>query len=191
MIYLINLFIFYLAKMKTLLTNYTFVPWLAWAWYITFNDYSISNPLKIENLASITNKNNGMYLFVSWNSNNLLDDWVNYYAQNSWVITSWNTLTFTIDTTMHSWSDKLQIIIEESDLINPWSWAFAITPNDSTNLASVPREIYVGVGGNIALTFVNGGTVTLVNVADGTRLPYRASRVFATGTTATNLIAIL
>ena len=68
--------------------------------------------------------------------------------------------------------------------------AFAITPNDGTDLSNVTRYIYVGGAGAIALITVNGETVTFSAVPVGTVLPIRAARVKATGTTATLLIGM-
>jgi hypothetical protein len=67
---------------------------------------------------------------------------------------------------------------------------FDVTPNDSTDLPIQTRSIYVGVGGDIKLTAISGGTVTFLNVPTGAVLPVQASRIFATGTTATNLIGV-
>ena len=167
--------------MKKLISNYTITPWKAWEWYITLNDYSASNPLYAEYLLSIVNVTQWSIVYdLSEDSD--LNNWITIVNSNR-VLFNYNTYI--------SNGDILQIWIETSDLIHPWLGAFAITPSDSTNLSSVPREIYVWVGGNIAVTFTEGGTVTLLNVPDWGRLPYRVSKVFATGTTATNLIAIL
>ena len=65
----------------------------------------------------------------------------------------------------------------------------AITPNDTTDLANVTKEIYVGVAGDIKIDLVTSGTVTLKNVPAG-RLKVRVKRVYATGTTATDLVAL-
>ncbi len=68
--------------------------------------------------------------------------------------------------------------------------AFSIAPSDSNDLADVPRAIWVGTGGNVALAMASGN-VTLQNVPDGTMLPVRPSRVRATGTTASNMVGLL
>lgn len=65
----------------------------------------------------------------------------------------------------------------------------AITTSDSTDLTRPAACIYVGVGGDIKITSPEGDTLTFKNVPTGITLPWRAKRVFATGTTATNLIA--
>jgi hypothetical protein len=48
----------------------------------------------------------------------------------------------------------------------------------------------VGGAGNVACRFIDGTTATLVGVADGTLLPVRVLGVSATGTTATNIVAL-
>ena len=58
-----------------------------------------------------------------------------------------------------------------------------------TNRA-VGRGIYVGVGGDIKVTTVDGDTVTFVAVPQGVILPVRAKRIFATGTTAASLVLL-
>lgn len=70
----------------------------------------------------------------------------------------------------------------------------AITPSDTADLASVPKAIYVGGGGDIAVIGVdapaNATGIIFKAVPAGTTLPFRARRVLATGTTATNLLAL-
>jgi len=81
------------------------------------------------------------------------------------------------------WASKAQI---ESPAEN----AFAITPNNSVDLATNTRAIYIGGNGNISLITVGGNTVTFVGLLAGTLLPIRASRVNSTSTTATNLVGL-
>lgn len=75
-------------------------------------------------------------------------------------------------------------------LDSPGLHAFAITPDDSNDLAIATRGIYVGVGGDVAVITAGGETVTFKNASAGTTLPIRAARVKATGTTATNLVGL-
>lgn len=64
-----------------------------------------------------------------------------------------------------------------------------ITPNDSADNATIYRQIYVGAGGSVKLTDSVGNVVTHINVSSGSYLgPFKCARVWATGTTATNLI---
>jgi len=69
----------------------------------------------------------------------------------------------------------------------PASGAIAVTPSDATVLANV-RSIYVGNGGNVVAT-IGGTDFTFTNVADGTTLPIRATKIKA-ATTATNIVAL-
>lgn len=65
---------------------------------------------------------------------------------------------------------------------------FVVTPADS-DLPTVIRSLYVGVGGNISLQDTQGNIVTHVGVASGSYLgPFRVARVRATNTTATSMI---
>ena len=80
------------------------------------------------------------------------------------------------------------------DLIAPAGYAWAVTPSDTVDI-SESRAVYVGTGGDVVLhaydpTTNNKASVTLANVPDGTLLPIRTTRVLATGTTATNIVAL-
>lgn len=74
---------------------------------------------------------------------------------------------------------------------DPATSAVAITPNDSTNLTVTARAIYVGTGGTVVLKGWDDVSVTFVKIPDGTILPVAAKRVMATGTTATDLVALV
>lgn len=66
----------------------------------------------------------------------------------------------------------------------------AVTPHD-TNRLNPPRAIYVGVGGDITCRFQGANAdVVLKNAPSGAEFAYRLEYVRATGTTATNLVAI-
>jgi len=74
--------------------------------------------------------------------------------------------------------------------------ASAITPADA-DLATdeYPRGIYVGTTGNVAVRMAGDGQigdqdVTFIGVPAGTLLPISVSRVLATGTTASNIVAL-
>lgn len=72
----------------------------------------------------------------------------------------------------------------------PASRARPIVPDDVVALPFLPRAIYVGGGGDIALRGEDGGAAVWKNVPAGTVLPFRPTHVSATGTTATHLLAI-
>lgn len=64
----------------------------------------------------------------------------------------------------------------------------AVTPSNTTDLGPV-RAIYIGGPGNVAIR-ANGNTtpVTMVGLAVGLWHPVRLTHVFATGTTATDIV---
>lgn len=78
---------------------------------------------------------------------------------------------------------------QKPQLDSPGVGAFAVTPNDSTDLTQVPRWLYIGGAGNLAVVMANDDSVTFVSVPVG-RFDIRVSRILATGTTATNIVAV-
>lgn len=72
---------------------------------------------------------------------------------------------------------------------NPADGASEITPNDSTDLTLVARALYIGAGGDIKVDLPNNDTVTFKSVGSGF-FPVRVTRVYATGTTASDIIAL-
>lgn len=73
---------------------------------------------------------------------------------------------------------------------DPADNAAAVTPNDSTDLTNTARALYVGTGGDVKVTTAGNDTVTFNDVQGGSILPVRIKRVFSTGTTASNMVAI-
>ena len=69
--------------------------------------------------------------------------------------------------------------------------ALAVTPSDGSDLTGEPFfAVYVGTGGDLKVDMADGGSaVTLSNVASGQLLPIMVERIYATGTTASNIIA--
>ncbi len=69
--------------------------------------------------------------------------------------------------------------------------AEAVTPDDGTDLPRGCRALYVGGTGTVVLILdKDSASVTLVGVVAGSVLPIRVKRVFATGTTATSIVAL-
>jgi len=68
-------------------------------------------------------------------------------------------------------------------------WA-DVTPHDTNNLTHVTRGIYVGTTGNVRLLSDDGLDVVFHNLAAGVIHPLSAVRVFATNTTATDIVAV-
>lgn len=78
--------------------------------------------------------------------------------------------------------------------LNTASSAFNITPNDIEDLTfrGIPTDaeaIEVGGAGDVRVTTPEGEDITFYARAAGSTLPYKARRVWATGTTATLLVA--
>jgi hypothetical protein len=75
--------------------------------------------------------------------------------------------------------------------VAPAVHGFAVTPSDSTDLSEIVRALYIGAPGDVATILKSGATVTFKNLAAGTILPVRASRIKATGTTAADIIGLV
>jgi hypothetical protein len=74
-------------------------------------------------------------------------------------------------------------------LESPATRLLAVTPSDSTDLAYVSRAVNVAASGLVKLTTVTGDVAT-VQIAAGIAFPVRAARIWATGTTATGIVAM-
>jgi len=74
--------------------------------------------------------------------------------------------------------------------------AAVVTPSDTVNIPSVSGGdnngcvLYVGGAGNLKVKTVGGDEVTFVGINTGTFLPVQVVRVFSTGTSATNILAL-
>jgi hypothetical protein len=77
------------------------------------------------------------------------------------------------------------------DVSAPARYTVAVTPSDTTDLPDVPKALYVGGGGDIALMAAADNTACIFKAAQaGSILPIRVRRVLVTGTSATSLIAL-
>jgi len=82
-------------------------------------------------------------------------------------------------------------LYSKKGLTVPSDHAVAVTPNDSTDLANTTRALYVGVSGDIvAIMAEDDSSVTFKGVGSGAVLPLRVKRILATGTTATDIVAL-
>jgi hypothetical protein len=73
----------------------------------------------------------------------------------------------------------------------PARLAVPVIPSDTLALADIPKALFVGTGGAIAMRGVGGGSDQVwKNVQDGSILPFRAQYVRATGTTASDILAL-
>lgn len=71
---------------------------------------------------------------------------------------------------------------------SPITGAAAVTPNDATDLLETTLSLYIGTAGTLKVTMVDGSVVTYAAITAG-RHPLRVKRVWATGTSATNIVA--
>lgn len=76
-----------------------------------------------------------------------------------------------------------------SGMESPPSRINGITPNDGEDLENASRAINVATSGTVRVTTVFGDTETLY-VAAGIAFPIRAERIWATGTTATDIVVM-
>lgn len=73
----------------------------------------------------------------------------------------------------------------------PFAAGTAVTPSDSTDLAFTANSLYIGATGTVRVRFRDDPTaVTFAAVPAGTILPVVVDRVFATGTSASSIIAL-
>lgn len=77
-----------------------------------------------------------------------------------------------------------------TNLVAPARDAALVAPSNSADLAQLPRALFVGTAGNVAVVMAGGQAVTFENCAAGSLLPVRPTRVLATGTTAGAVIAL-
>ncbi|MCV2867320.1 hypothetical protein OEW28_01595 [Defluviimonas sp. WL0002] len=75
-------------------------------------------------------------------------------------------------------------------LTAPAREAAAIVPSDAADLASLPRAMFVGSAGDLAVVMAGGQSAMFRNVAAGSLLPIRVSRVLQTGTTAGDIVGL-
>ena len=75
-------------------------------------------------------------------------------------------------------------------LTAPASHGEAITPSDTAGLSTPTRAIYIGSGGDLAVEMLGGQMLTFRSMQGGVFYPLRVVKVFATGTTATDIVGI-
>ncbi len=106
-------------------------------------------------------------------------------------VTFLNTDVNWTNTSQVVWGDVIAMgalgISLEAD--NDYNNCEAVTPHD-TNLLSNSGIIYIGTGGTLKVDIIGTGTVTFSNVENGATLYARCKRVWSTGTTATDIVAL-
>lgn len=84
--------------------------------------------------------------------------------------------------------------------IYPATQFVPVTTSDTEKIkypASIPnknvraRALYVGTGGNLTIKDEYGNNVTFVGLIAGTLLPVSTDQVMSTGTSASNIVALL
>jgi len=68
--------------------------------------------------------------------------------------------------------------------------AVNVVPATLETLVIPGAVLYIGTGGNIKVDTVSGDTVTFKNVADGSVLAVQVKKVYNTGTSANDIIAL-
>ncbi len=76
-----------------------------------------------------------------------------------------------------------------SGLESPATRIASVTPDDGVDLPVSSRALNVAGAGSVRLTTISGDTDT-VHIAAGITFPVRARRIWATGTTATGIVAL-
>lgn len=76
------------------------------------------------------------------------------------------------------------------ELNGPYSNAEDVAPNDSVDLPDVTRGIHAGTGGDISVIMRGGQSVVFEGLSPGQVVPIRVTRVLATSTTATKILAL-
>lgn len=75
-----------------------------------------------------------------------------------------------------------------SPIYGPATRAATVVPSDTADLSHISSALYVGVKGDVKLVTHSFETVTFVAVSG--ILPVRVRRVFASGTTASAILAL-
>jgi len=93
---------------------------------------------------------------------------------------------------------ELKLLKEIKDALTPlqaerWS---AVTPSDTDEISldgqptGVPSRLYIGTGGSLTIENKHGDVETFVNIPNGSLLPISVLKVRATGTDASDIIAL-
>ena len=67
----------------------------------------------------------------------------------------------------------------------------AVVTSDTVDLAAASRGLYIGGAGALKVTMADGSVLTFSGVTAGTIFPIIVTRVWAIGTTATNIISLI
>lgn len=69
--------------------------------------------------------------------------------------------------------------------------AVAVDISSSDDTLAIPGGVlYIGTGGNVKVTTISGDDVTFMNLGSGSVLAVQVKKVFKTGTSASNIVAL-
>lgn len=78
-----------------------------------------------------------------------------------------------------------------SSMADPARNAFVVTPHDVNLLKAPCRSLWIGGAGTLTVITLGGDSVLFSGIPAGTIIPIQATRVMATGTTATLIVALV
>ena len=81
------------------------------------------------------------------------------------------------------------LITKLTDLMSPARAVEAVTPNDSASIVDV-KALYIGTTGDVTIDTPDLTNVIFSNVPAGFIFPVQATKVYLTGTTASNIVAL-
>lgn len=79
---------------------------------------------------------------------------------------------------------------QSEGLTSPYNDAASVTPSDSTDLANTTRALYIGSQGTLSVVMAGSGNTVSFVLDKHELLPVRVTRVNATGTTCSNIVAL-
>lgn len=79
---------------------------------------------------------------------------------------------------------------DRGSITAPMVGGLSVTPSDATYLTRKCRGLYVGVAGNVAVTFPGGVELIFTGLSAGIIHPIQCVRIKSTGTTATGILAL-
>lgn len=80
--------------------------------------------------------------------------------------------------------------LKDISQVGPARFAVAVTPNDNSDLPTVPRAIIVGADGVVVMVMSGNGQEVPITMLAGLPYPLAPTRIKATGTTATGIVAV-
>ncbi|MEE4187007.1 MAG: hypothetical protein V2I76_00985 [Roseobacter sp.] len=77
-----------------------------------------------------------------------------------------------------------------TSLQSPATRGYAVTPDDNADIVFFSRALNVSTSGTVRLTPMDDDTPVTVFIGAGMTFPIRARRIWATGTTATDIVVL-